>query len=384
MDFDWTDADREYRARIRAFLARELPSDWDAITRLGPGSREQAEFCKAFCPKLAAEGLLVPHWPAAWGGADRPTWEHFILGEEMWAAGEPRGPQYMNVNWIGPTIMRFGTEAQKRRYLPEMAAGRGIWCQGFSEPSSGSDLASLRTRAERRGDVYVVDGSKVWTSYAALADHCVLLARTGGPGSGKAGIAIFLIDMATPGIEVRPIPSLVGRGDLHEVFFTGVEVPESCRLGEEGQAWPIITYALANERVGIARYEFSARVLARMTEELKARGRFDDPVTRARAGRAAAACEAARILVYKVVDERARRLPPSVDSSLARVAVAAADHAVADFGLDFLPETFSGFDFPVHLAHHERAIAAGIASGATEIQLGIVAQGYLGLPREAR
>lgn len=383
MDFDWTEDDRAYRMRIREFLARELPSDWDEISRHGPGSREQTEFSLEFCPKLAQAGLLVPHWPSEWGGADRPTWEHFILGEEMWAAGEPRGAQYMNVNWIGPTLMRFGSEEQKRRYIPEMAAGKAIWCQGFSEPNAGSDLARLRTRAVREGDSYVVNGTKIWTSYAAMAQYCFLLARTAGESEGKAGIAIFLVPMSTPGIEVRAIPSLIGHGDIHETFFTDVRIPISARLGEEGQAWSIINYSLANERVGIPRYELSARILRGMVEELKARGAFDNPVIRVRAGSASAACEAARMLVYRVVDKRARGQALGAEASIARLAVAEADQAVTNFGFDFLPDSFSGRDHPDYLAHHERAIVTSIAAGAAEIQLGLVARNWLDLPREA-
>jgi alkylation response protein AidB-like acyl-CoA dehydrogenase len=382
VDFEWTEEDRAYRARIRAFLQRELPPHWDEMSRHGPGSREQTEFSLAFCPKLAEAGLLVPHWPAEWGGANRPTWEHFILGEEMWAAGEPRGAQYMNVNWIGPTLMRFGTDAQKQRYIPEMAAGKAIWCQGFSEPNAGSDLASLRTRAERDGDHYVINGTKIWTSYAAMAHHCFLLARTSAGAQGKTGIAIFLVPMSTPGIEVRAIPSLIGHGDIHETFLTNVRVPVSARLGEEGEAWSIIGYSLANERVGIPRYELAARTLGGMVEALTARGQFDDPVIQARAGSAAAACEAARMLVYRAVDKRARGEAIGPEASMARVAVVEADHAVTDFGLDFLPDTFSGRDFPAHLAHHERAIVTGIAAGAAEIQLGLIARHWLDLPRD--
>ena len=383
MDFEWTDEQAAVRERVRAFLRRELPPDWDAVARHGPGSAEVTAFSMQFCPRLAAEGLLVPHWPGEYGGREARPWEHFIIGEELWAAGEPRGAQYMNVNYIGPTLMRYGTGAQRERYLPAMAAGRAIWCQGFSEPSAGSDLASLRTRAERRGREYVINGSKVWTSYAGLAQHCFLLARTGG--TGRSGICIFLVDMDTPGITVRPIPSLVGMGDIHEVFFDDVVVPQEALLGEEGQAWPIIGYALSHERVGIARYAFSRRVLDGMVRLLRSRGEFDgDGIVQSRAGRALAACEAARLLVYRVVDQRARGLPPSADANLARVAVVAADRAVADFGLEFLGDTFFGEDFPLHLAHHERAIAAGIASGAAEIQLNLVAFELLGLPREAR
>lgn len=382
MDFDWTEEDRAYRARIRDFLARELPNDWPEISRHGPGSKEQTEFSLEFCPKLAEERLLVPHWPVEWGGENHSTWQHFILGEEMWAVGEPRGAQYMNVNWIGPTLMRFGSEEQKQRYIPEMAAGKAIWCQGFSEPNAGSDLARLRTRAERDGDHYVINGTKIWTSYAAMAGYCFLLARTSPETTGKAGIAIFLVPMSTPGISVRAIPSLIGHGDIHETFFTDVRVPMSARLGEEGQAWSIISYSLANERVGIPRYEFSARVLKNMVAELKQRNAFDDPTVKARAGSASAACEAARILVYRAVDKRSRGEALGAEASLARIAVAEADHAVTDFGFDFLPDAFDGHQYPEFLAHHERAIVTGIAAGATEIQLGIIARQWLDLPRE--
>jgi alkylation response protein AidB-like acyl-CoA dehydrogenase len=382
MDFSWSDPQSAFRARVVDFLKSELPDDWSEIARHGPGSRQQTDFSLRFCPKLAEAGLLVPHWPKEFGGEGATVWEHFILGEEMWAAGEPRGPQYMNVNWIGPTIMRFGTDEQKHLHLPRAAQGQAIWCQGFSEPSAGSDLVSLRTSAERDGDNFVINGSKIWTSYAGLADHCFLLARTSG--KRKDGICIFIVPMDTPGISVRPIPSLVGEGDIHEVFFNDVTVPASAMLGEEGKAWSIITYSLGNERVGIPRYEFSRRTLDALVARLKEEDRWNDEYIRYRAGQALCACEAARLLVYRVVDERSRGAPPSAESSLARFAVITADHAVSNFGLEFLPDSYSNDDIPSLKPHHERAIASGIASGAAEIQLGIVAQSYLELPWEPR
>jgi len=383
MDFEWSAEDRAFRARVRAFLEKELPANWAEISRHGPGSRQQTDFSLAFCPKLAAAGLLMPHWPRQWGGGDRPVWEHFILGEEMWAAGEPRGAQYMNVNWIGPTLMRFGSPEQQQRFIPPMAAGTAIWCQGFSEPDAGSDLARLRTRAVRFGDEYVINGQKIWTSYAGLAHNCFLLARTGEGASGKAGIAIFLVDMKTPGIEVRSIPSLIGHGDIHETFFTDVRVPASARLGEEGQAWSIISYSLANERVGIPRYEMASRVLDQMVRELRRRGRADDAIVQARAGAVASSCEAARILVYRTVDMRSRGEAVDAEASLARVAVAEAEQSVTEFGMEFLNDAFVGDEYPGFLAHHERAIVTGIAAGATEIQLGLIARRWLGLPNGA-
>src|SRR5690349_15398281 len=201
MDFAWNEEQQAFRQTVQDFLAKHLPADWEAMAH-GPGSKEQTHFSKIFCGKLAEAGLLTPHWPEQWGGRDASPWVSFILAEEMWMAGEPRGGQYMNVNWIGPTLMRYGSPEQQARYIPPMAQGATIWCQGFSEPEAGSDLASLRTRAERQGSSYRINGQKIWTSYAGHADTCFLLART---AQGREGISIFLLPMDTRGILVRQI-----------------------------------------------------------------------------------------------------------------------------------------------------------------------------------
>lgn len=386
MDFGWTAEEEAHRDRARQVLDRMLPADWEQISLHGPGSRAQTDFSKIFCPALAEQGLLVPNWPKEYGGEDSGVWQQFILAEEMWAAGEPRGGQYMNVNWVGPVMMKFGTEAQRQKYLPPIREGNALWCQGFSEPSAGSDLAALRTSAVPVEGGYRVSGAKVWTSYAGLADTCFLLARVpareGGP-TGKSAIVILLTDMKSPGIQVKQIPAIIGEGDIHEVFFDEVFVPEECRLGREGQAWEIINFALQNERVGIARYEFSRRILDRAVKRLKADGRWDDPVVQDRAGRALMLCEAARMLVYRVVDGKARDLPADAFGSVARWSVVVADNGVNEFLTEFLPEGLLGED-PVQQAHHQRAIAAGIASGAAEIQLNLAARRWLELPGESR
>lgn len=375
MRFSWTAEQIALRETVKDFLARELPDDWESIARKSPGSREMTEFSRSFCPKLAAAGLLVPHWPAEYGGRDAPPWEHFILGEMMWEVGEPRGPQYYNVNWLGPAIMRYGTPDQKAHHLGRMAAGNVIWCQGFSEPSAGSDLASLRTRAERRGGKFVLNGSKIWTSYAALADFCFLLARVPGEASE---ITVFLLPMDRPGITVRPIASVVGDGDLHEVFFDSVEIDESEILGEVGQGWQVARYALHFERVGIPRYALAARVLRRAADFLADRGDFDLPA-RIEGACAYAATEAARLLTYRVVDTRAQGKGPDASTSLARFATVQAENRVAEFVLDFSPELLAGETAPMIETHHRRAIAAGIASGAAEIQLNLIGRDILTL-----
>jgi len=378
MHFDWDEQQLAFRSTVQAFLSFHLPPDWEALAH-GPGSHAQSAFSKRFCAQLAHAGLLVPHWPQRWGGRDADAWTAFILAEEMWAAGEPRGGQYMNVNWIGPTLMRFGTDAQKARYIPPMAHGETIWCQGFSEPQAGSDLAALRTRARAEGSNYYIDGQKVWTSYAGHADTCFLLART---APGRNGISIFLVPMDSPGITVRQIPSLIGEGDIHEVFLDDVEVPDSARLGDEGQAWDIVRAVLALERVGIPRFALASRMLSRAVAELKATGRFCTGVVD-QAAQARTACEAARLYSFQIVDQRQRGITTGAEASAARFATITAERRVTEFVIEHVPAALAGGD-PLLRAHHQRAIVAGIASGAAEIQLNMIASDLLGLAREPR
>ncbi|HET8934027.1 MAG TPA: acyl-CoA dehydrogenase family protein [Polyangiales bacterium] len=378
MDFTWNDKQTAFRATVRAFLEANLPSDWEELAH-GPGSPAQTKFCREFCAKLAQTGLLVPHWPARWGGRDADPWTAFTLAEEMWAVGEPRGGQYMNVNWIGPTLMRFGSEEQQERYIPPMARGQTLWCQGFSEPESGSDLASLRTEAKRDGSNYVINGQKIWTSYAGDADTCYLLART---APGKNGISIFLVPMNTPGITVRDIPSIIGEGDIHEVFFDDAVVPESAMLGKEGDAWNIVRAALQLERVGIPRFVLATRMLERAVSALKRADRFDLGA-QLRAARARAACEVAKLYSYQIIDQRQHGKTTGPEASAARVATVSCERLVCEFVVEHCPEALAGGD-PMLLAHHQRGIVAGIASGAAEIQLNLVATDLLKLPREPR
>src|SRR5438094_2898957 len=377
MDFNWTDSQCAFRQRIRDFLAENLPPDWWDLAHHGPGSHEQTHFSREFCGKLADAGLLIPHWPKEWGGQEYDAWFQTILAEEMWAAGEPRGAQYMNVNWIGPTLMRYGSKEQQARYLPPIARGDAIWCQGFSEPDAGSDLASLRTKAERDGDVYRINGQKIWTSYAGLAETCFLLCRTSP--DRKKGISSLLVPMGTPGIEVRSIPSLIGEGDIHEVFFDNAEVPADARLGEEGEAWEIISFSLKNERLGIPRYALARRALDRAVALLQQHGEFDTDAVRIQAAEAAALCEAARVSSYAIVEKKVRGENIGSEASSARFGVVMAERKVAEFVVEFVPEALCGQE-PLLKAHHQRGIVAGIASGAAEIQLNIIATEVLELP----
>ena len=381
MDFRWSDEDVAFRAELREFLAQTLPPDWNELSKHGPGSDAQAEFSERFCPELARRGWLTQHWPREYGGRDATPWRHAILGEEMWRIGEPRSSQYMNVNWVGPTIMVYGTPEQKAFHLPRISAGNVFWCQGFSEPEAGSDLVALRTLALRDGDDYVINGSKIWTSYVNFADYCFLVVRTDPASKRHQGISVLLVPMDTPGIEVREIPSVVGDKYFHEVFFSDARVPVACRLGPENTGWEVVLYALAFERVGAARYARAADVLDELATLARARGLLSDPTILEKLGEARAICEAARLLTYKVIDVRAHGQPPSADTNLARVAGTLAERAVSDLALElFGPEALAYGH--VAESHFRLAMTAGVAVGTTEVNLNLVANRFLGLPRE--
>ncbi|MET1754887.1 acyl-CoA dehydrogenase family protein [Novosphingobium sp. RD2P27] len=385
MNFEWTENQDAFRQTLRDFLAANLPDDWEKFSEHGPASPALTAFARDFCAKLADAGLLFPHWPKEMGGEGLGPWEQQVLAEEMWIAGEPRGGQYMNVNWVGPTLMRYGTEEQKARYLQPITEGKSLWCQGFSEPDAGSDLASLRTRATltpgESGANYVINGQKIWTSYAGLADTCFLLTRTSD--DRKKGITILLVPMDTPGITVRQIPSLIGEGDIHEVFFDDVTVPEGARFGEEGQAWEIIAYSLRNERLGIPRFTLARAALDRAVAMLKDAGDFDREYVKIEAARCATLCEAAATANYAIVQKRVDGLGVGPESSSARFATVMCERAVCEFVVEFVPEALAGSS-PYLKMHHQRGIVAGIASGAAEIQLNIIASDVLELPREPR
>ena len=381
MEFDWSQDDVQHRREIRAFLDSELPDNWDEISQQGPGGDSQAAFSRHFCARMAERGWLTQHWPTEYGGKDCTAWRHAIVGEELWAIGEPRGSQYMNVNWIGPAIMRYGRESQKQFHLPRIAAGNVLWCQGFSEPEAGSDLAALRTSAERHADHYIVNGTKIWTSYCHHADYIFLLVRTDPASSGTRGISVLLVPMDTPGIEVREIPSVVGERYFHEVFFSDVTVPADVLLGEEHKGWSVVTYALQFERIGAARYARAALTLDTIAAYAREQGLLEDPMVADRLGEARALCEAARLLVYRVIDLRAKGSAPTADTQLARVLSTHCDNAVGRLALEiFGPQSRQHASFAD--SNFRLAMTAGVAVGATEVQLNLIASRFLELPRE--
>jgi len=379
LNFDFSSEHQAFRARVRQVIDDNLPADWAVLSgAYDNGSDGTVAFARTFCPILAREGLLVPHWPVEYGGQGLDAYYHWILNEEMWAAGEPRGYQYMNVNWVGPALIRFGSEDQKREHLPRITAGAVTYCQGFSEPGAGSDLAALKTRADKISDGYVVNGQKIWTSAASFADYCFLLVRTSG--ERRQGITVLIVPLDTPGITVRIIPGLQGKRAIHEVFFDNVVVPDSARLGPEDEGWSVTMQILANERIGIPRYALSWRGFNEAVNILRDQGRFGDAVA-VRAARCEAGLRAARLLALGVIDDRAKGRPASAKTSVARYAAITAERTVCDFLADCAPDLIFPEEHPVIAAAYKRAASIGIAAGAAEIQLNLISRDLLQMPK---
>jgi alkylation response protein AidB-like acyl-CoA dehydrogenase len=377
LEFGWAPADAAFRDELRTVIQTNLPERW---TDLIPGEEAVSDFTFEFCGTLAAHGLLAPHWPRQYGGRDASGWQFIILGEELWSVGEPRGSQYMNVNWIGPAIIAAGTPEQRSYHLRRITSGDVTWCQGFSEPEAGTDLANMQTRAVRHGDEYIINGEKVWTSYAQRAEFCFLLARTDPESTGGNGISIFLVPTATPGLSIERIPSVLDIHEFNRMTFKDVRLPASMRLGPENDGWRVVREALSHERIGGPRYARAALVTKRLSRIAKERGRWESDTVRARIVRAEAACEAARVLVYQAIDARVKGRAEDLAVSLARVAIVRSERAVAELSLQLL-EDESVEVRSIGNGQLKTSMIAGLGGGSVEVQLNMVARALLGSER---
>lgn len=261
MNFDFTPEEQAFRDEVRHFLGHALPDDLrhKMINREHLGKTDIVRWQRI----LNARGWAVPNWPVEYGGQAWTPAQRYIFQEEMALAHAPEGSPF-NVNMIGPVLCTFGTDAQKARFLAATANIDIWWCQGFSEPGAGSDLASLKTSATRDGDHYVLNGQKIWTTQAQHADWLFGLFRTDSSGKKQQGITFLLVDMATPGVTVRPIETIDGESDANEVFFDDVRVPVANVVGAEGQGWDVARHLLGSERSGIARIGLSKERLLQL------------------------------------------------------------------------------------------------------------------------
>lgn len=387
LDFEMGQQASALRRQLRALVKEHLPERFPGAFTDDPADLAAAQ---RFCLLLAEHKLLCLSWPTEFGGEGASVWEQAVVREEMWAHHEPRGAQYMGVNWVGPAIMRHGTPDQQRTHLPPIARGEVIWCQGFSEPEAGSDLASLRTYARRDEDGWLVTGQKIWTSYATMAQWCFLLARTGRVGEGgvtkkQQGLTVFLVPMDHAGIDVRPIRTMLGPHHLNEVFFDGLRVSDADVLGTVGNGWSIVQDVLALERVGIARYARCERLLAAAPDALGERWQRLPGELLARWLRMLTHCRRARLLAYRVVSLQADgRLRPG-DAAAYRIAVTKLDQDSAEVLMDIAAEAPAGPAaqwFCTEVEDHWRySQAATVSSGSIEMQRILLARALLGATR---
>ena len=263
MDLNFTDEEHAFREEARRFFRSAIPEAIRAKVAEGEGlTRDDMILSQR---TLNQHGWATPNWPVAWGGKDWTPVQVYLYQDEMQQANVP-SPIPFNVSMVGPVIAQFASDELKQRFLPKTANADIFWCQGFSEPGSGSDLASLRTRAEKQGDKYIVNGQKIWTTLAQYADWIFCLVRTDTAAKQQEGISFLLIDMKTPGITVRPIITIDGGREVNEVFFDNVEVPAENLVGQENKGWDYAKFLLGNERTGIARVGASKAKVARIKE----------------------------------------------------------------------------------------------------------------------
>jgi alkylation response protein AidB-like acyl-CoA dehydrogenase len=395
VDLRYSKTEERFRAELRAWLAKTLPTlptrpdplDWPA----------RRDFDTAWQRMLHDAGYAGIDWPVDGGGRGASPVEQLIYLEELERAHAP----YVGVNFVGllhagPTIAVEGTPAQRERFLPRILRGEDVWCQGFSEPQAGSDLAALRTRALRDGDEYVVSGSKIWTSHAEVADLCELLVRTGDEGSRHKGITWLAMEMDRPGIEVRPLRTIAGSTEFCELFLDEVRVPVSNRLGTEGDGWRVAMVTLSFER-GTA---FVGEALQSM-EQLKelcvlARrsGAWDDDEVRRRLGGLGAELDALWALARRNVSQAARSGVPGVGGSVYKLALSESRQRLADLGMDIVAaaglswDELDGTDGRGPIGNGRlvstwlHSLSRTIAAGTSQIQRNIIAERILGLPKD--
>ena len=377
MDFDLPPEAETYRADVRAFLSEHAPD---------------AKYPPDWNRRLAAAGYVAPHWPTPWGRTADPI-EQLVIDEELRAANAPRPMNPIGIGWAGPTLLVAGTEAQHEQYLPGLLDGSELWCQLFSEPGAGSDLAGLTTSAVRDGDEFVLNGQKVWTTLAHVARYGILLARTDPGVEPHKGITYFVLDMRTPGIEVRPLVQMTGTHEFNEVFFTDVRIPAANVVGDVNDGWRLAKVTLGNERVSLSgegalwgRGPTAMDVI----NIVKAHGGADDPITRQRLVGLYIESEILRLIRLRTVSATVRGMEPGPEASV-RKALSdehgqhVMEMAIELAGTDGLLASTGPYGDPgggLWSYGYLYARALTIGGGTSEVQRNILGERVLGLPRD--
>ncbi|MCQ4360507.1 acyl-CoA dehydrogenase family protein [Mycobacterium gordonae] len=386
-----SDADLCFRDEVRSFLASALTPD---VRGAASDEVDRLNRMRLWQSRLHDAGLAAISWPVRYGGRAATPVQQLVFSAEMAAAHAPEPINRSAINQLGPTIIQWGTDDQRSGYLPGILSGQQVWCQGFSEPEAGSDLAALNTRAERDGDELVITGQKIWTSKAQYADWIYILARTDPAADKHAGISYILVPLDTPGIEVRPIRQITGASEFNEVFFDAVRVPLRNVLGPLHGGWKVAKSTLGYERVGQSRthrIERRLAILVKMAHEDNALcdNALPDSYVADRIVGFAARVEALRQISAQATAAGVRGLSPGPEASVAKLLTSEVDQEMADFGLELagaggtLERGSPGAAKNGNVAQSYLLMrAATFGAGTSEIQRNVIAEKLLGLPRD--
>ena len=392
MNFDFTPEQEGFRKEVRAWLETNLPDDLRG--RSFASSRadvEEVRKLRAWQKKMAEAGFVGMDWPREFGGRGASIVEMVILYQEMSRAESPQLLNRGGVSMLGPTLMKLGTPAQQKRFLRNILTADEIWCQGFSEPNAGSDLANLQTRAVLDGDHFVVNGQKVWTSMGHVADWCFLLVRTDPSAAKHKGISFLLVDMKTPGITVRPLRQMTGEAEFNETFFDNVRVPAENLVGKINEGWGVAITTLAYERdlLTFIRHISLRNALHRLVKLVRQRGRAADPVIRQKVAALWIGEQALQLNAYRSLTRILRGVPPGPEGSTSKLFWSHLDQELAQVATEVigpasqLTEASSWapdggqWEFYALLAQ-----ASGIRAGTTEILKNILSERVLGLAKD--
>jgi alkylation response protein AidB-like acyl-CoA dehydrogenase len=395
MDLNLTPQEQQFRDEFRDWLASNRPDGWEDHARRGEGSRERFDFLRAWQKKMFEAGWVGIHWPKAYGGRGATLVEQTIFIEEMARQNAPPLINVLGLSLLGPTLIAYGNEAQKQRYLANIMSADEIWCQGYSEPNAGSDLAALRTEAVRDGDHFIVNGQKTWTSFGHYADWCFAVVRTDPEAAKHKGLTYMLIDMHSPGVSVRPLKQMTGDAEFNEVSFRDVRVPVENVVGKINEGWNIAIATLMFERGTLGaslQITFKRQIerLMALSKELSRNGRpaSQNPVIRQKLAQMYAETEIFRLNQMRTLTRMSKTGVPGPEGSIQKIFWSEMNQRMQQVAMEMLGpygQLTAGSDYAIdhgEWAHgYLRARGNTIEAGTSEIQRNIIGHFVLGLPK---
>jgi alkylation response protein AidB-like acyl-CoA dehydrogenase len=394
MDLNFSPEQEQFRAKVQAFLRDNLPPGWGKAG-FRPEGMSMTDFLRDWQRRLYEGGFLGMAWPKEYGGQGASQIEMAIFNEEVARVRAPAPLNVLGLTMAAPTIITYGTDEQKKRYLSKILSCEEIWCQGFSEPNSGSDLAAARTRAELQGDEFIVNGQKVWTTLGHIADWCMLVVRTDPDAPKHRGLSYLLVDMKSPGITVRPLRQMTGESEFNEMFFEDVHVPRQNLLGGLNEGWRVATTTLMNERgttalASVMRYRIVFDEILDLVRSMQRNGgpATTDPTVRQRLAQFYVELEMLRFTSYRAFSQILRGGNPGPEGSISKLAWSELNQRMQEFVIELegpASQLVKGSPYAVQGGrwqhHFLRSRANTIEGGTSEIQRNIIAERVLGLPR---